>query len=257
VYVPNAPGAGATAVRFSGPESGEEPTRSDARSEALRRMRVRTIRSFEELVSRTLEWQPEGRALIFEAPSHLPVELQRSWAPAEGAALSAEQQSRFAALSAEVQRMLGIALPERAMRGERGALLGALAPRAASATLSELVGTCGVDYVRRLVGVEPCLLAARPDALLATLDALNRRAGLEPAAAVAYVLKHPPLVGLTATELGARIDGLAHAVGLAPDEATALALERPELLMVRPARRLPRAPRSRREAPASPAKRAA
>jgi hypothetical protein len=200
-------------------------------------MRVRTIRAYDELLARALEWQAQGRHYILDAPSHLPVAVQRGWSPQGGGGLSDEDHLRLATISAEVQRALGVALPERALRGERGALLAAQSARHVAVRLSEWVGVCGADYVRQLVGVEPCVLAAPPQALLSTLEALNRHAELEPQDAVTYLLRHPALVGLSPSELEERLEGVAAAVGLAPDEARKMVLERPELLMVRRAGR--------------------
>ena len=226
LYVPSAGSYGAVAV-----VQGTGAARHDARSEALRRMRMRTINEYGTLLEEALEWEPEEQVTVLQAPVHLPVELQRAWPPPP--AREPEASSTLDALGAEVQRSLGVALPERAVRGERGQVLAAVSPRVASSILAEWTNICGADYVRQLVALEPCVLAVRPAALLVTLDALNKCAGLDPPGAVAYVLRHPVLIGLDAGELEQRLDDLACAVGLAPNEARALALERPQLLMVR------------------------
>jgi hypothetical protein len=228
VYIPQSP---ATGVTFGA--SDDPSARSDARSEALRRMKLRTIRAYGEALTAALEWQADGDTYVFPAPSHLPVAVQRGWEGRPEPQPLAEQQLTLAALSGEVQRALGVAMPERAMRGERGAVLATLSPRAAADVLAAWSAVCGEEYVRQLVAVEPSVMAARPEDLLATLEALNQCGGLDPPAAVAYVLRHPALVGLTAADMRSRLQGLERAVGLAPDEARGLALERPELLMMR------------------------
>lgn len=255
VYVPEV--SSPPVVAAPGVEEESAWARREARAEAMRRMRVRTIREYDDLLARTLEWQAQSRQYYFEAPSHLPVALQRTWSappssqqPAtvgwlreqqrgsEGVGparyLEGADQLALSALSSEVQRALGVTLPERALRGERGALLASLSSKRTAATLSEWVGVCGDDYVRQLVAVEPCLLGVAPSELLTTLEALNQHMGLEPSDAVAYLLRHPALVGLKPSELKQRLEGLALAVGLAPGEAQKMVLARPELLMLTP-----------------------
>lgn len=239
VYVPVAPGqsmpSSSSNDNGGGGGASAGASRIDARSEALRRMRVRVIREYALALDGALDWQPDGRQYALDAPSHLPVAVQRDWTPQaiEGLpATTGEVSSVLSGMSAQVQRKLGITLPERALRGERGAMLVRLKPRDLEASLDAWVAVVGDDYVRQLVGVEPCVLAASPDDLLATLEALNLHAGLPPDDAVAYALRHPALIGLAAAELEERLEALARAVGLATNEARDLAMERPELLMV-------------------------
>lgn len=80
------------------------------------------------------------------------------------------------------------------------------------------------------------MLAVPPDTMLATLEALNSAARLDPPSAVAFVVRHPLVIGLTRGEVAAQLEGLAEAARLAPEEARDMALERPGLLLVGAAR---------------------
>ncbi|KAF6255088.1 hypothetical protein COO60DRAFT_1641801 [Scenedesmus sp. NREL 46B-D3] len=213
----------------------QEQLRKEARAEAIRKMRERTVRDYQACLDQLLMWQPAGTALhIPGAPRHLPVAVQQAWtsssssslphadAPADSTAAAAAaapskppwvagpaEQRTLQQISAAVQQQLGQPLPTRAAAGERGQLLSCLAAAAVSERLQRW-------------------------ALLQTLEALNSQLQLPTEDCVAFALKHVVLVGLDAAEVQQRLQGLQGACGCGGEQAVKLAVAAPELLMLHP-----------------------
>ncbi|KAF6256152.1 hypothetical protein COO60DRAFT_1640988 [Scenedesmus sp. NREL 46B-D3] len=240
----------------------QEQLRKEARAEAIRKMRERTVRDYQACLDQLLMWQPAGTALhIPGAPRHLPVAVQQAWtsssssssslphadAPADSTAAAAAaapskppwvagpaEQRTLQQISAAVQQQLGQPLPTRAAAGERGQLLSCLAAAAVSERLQRWVACCGRAYAQQLIMREPSLLAHEPQALLQTLEALNSQLQLPTEDCVAFALKHVVLVGLDAAEVQQRLQGLQGACGCGGEQAVKLAVAAPELLMLHP-----------------------
>jgi hypothetical protein len=169
-------------------------------------LRERSQREYEVVLQAMLNWQPStiNRYYIPDAPPHFPVVVQRQWdalnsssssssssdlAPSAGAAAaepavlrqpSAEDQQMLTRISGVLQQQLGVGLPDRALRGERSAVIVSLAPEAVKERLGAWVGCCGKDYVMQLMSKEPTLLGQEPKVLLSTLQAVSSLMQLSP-----------------------------------------------------------------------------
>lgn len=210
------------------------------------------MQEYQACLDRTLNWQGTGQYTYFpDAPRFLPVALQRNWIPSSSSSapdaaddsqaadtklLSPSDTAAVKAINQIVTRQLGsgAALPDRAFKGERGLYLASLSPQAAADRLKRWASCCGQEYVTQLIKREPCLLGLEPQALLKTLEALNRTLQLPTQACVEFVSKNVVVVGLDADELKGRVQGLKDAVGLNWDDTVQLAQARPQLLMVHP-----------------------
>eukprot|EP00878_Enallax_costatus_P017849 GHUV01018756.1.p1 GENE.GHUV01018756.1~~GHUV01018756.1.p1 ORF type:complete len:619 (+),score=225.47 GHUV01018756.1:2470-4326(+) len=239
----------------------QQQMRQEARQQAIQKLRQKAVQDYQATLDQTLNWQGSGQYTYHPAtPRFLPVALQSSWIPSSSSSgsgskdqptaaanepsaatagpvqLSGSDLAAVKAIDQVVTRQLGspAALPDRAYKGERGLYIASLSPQAIADRLKRWISCCGPEYAAQLIKREPCLLGLEPQALLKTLEALNKVLQLSTQACVEFVSKNVVIVGLDSDELRARIQGLRDAIGLGWDDAVELVQKQPQLLMVHP-----------------------